>query len=327
MPCSAPPRERFPASLEPSFSKNLPLALLAACATLACMSQLPSLLLNWNPPSHWYLSPSGAVATLLACAAMLTLRVRDPLGAIILPGIVATFGTVNVILGLLPESASPDATKASPFMPVLPSALLLLMSIGCLQHSTNLKRRRLAKTVAGGAMLSGLLILIAYATPGSFALQPVLTSQATLTGAILITGLGGALWLLGDAAPARYWRAGRSNQNASMAINSQGRITQVNSAKAHFLGSQRHTLIGKEFGQVFNDQTMSATDLGKLRRAYSWAQTGKVPVATVITYQARSRSPYLLDTLVQPTLVDGQVSGVHLCAKDISGSPDFHTRH
>jgi PAS domain S-box-containing protein len=135
--------------------------------------------------------------------------------------------------------------------------------------------------------------------------------------------------MLSDAetGTAHFERSDQSTPKASIAIDLQGRITRVSAAQATFLGSHRHLLIGKEFGQIFNDQTLSTTDLSKLRRACSWAQTGKVPVATVITYLSRFRSPYLLDALVQPTLVDGQVSGVYLFVRDISRPSNFHFWH
>lgn len=300
---------------------HLPVSVLGFCAVLACLIQFANALPGFDVPPHWQLSASGAVATILTCGAMLMPRVRDPLGAVILPAIMATFSGTNLLLGQLPEAALPATSLSSAWMPTVPSLLLLLMALCCWRNGQGPVSRRLRQPVATTAIAVGAVLVLAHALPDITGFGEALTSQATVTGALLIMGLGLALtWLRSDPGPRnhrRRWKTERA-QKLLLAMDPHGQITEVYVDKAEFLGPRRRSLIGGGFEQVFNEQTLSKTDLGKFRRAYSWANSGRVSVATVITYRMPYSAPRLLDTLIRPTLVDGQVTGMSLCVSDLS---------
>lgn len=271
---------------------------------------------------QWQISVAGAAATILAAVAMLSFRLRDPLGAIILPGVMVTFVLVNLILGPLLERLSAGYTPSPIAMPVVPSLLLLLVAVCCRCHSRGGRLKWLVRPASAAAMATGTVLLLAHFPADATGLHQALTAQATVTGSALIFGLGWALWLLGDSREAITAQPEKSpgSNDLWLAVNQQGRITRASVTHMRFLAPGRRPLIGQEFQQFFNRKTLSEADLGKLNRACSWARCGRVPVAMVITYCSGHHSPRLLDMLVRPKLRDGEIRGFYLCAKDLSRS-------
>ena len=279
---------------------------------------LPSL----DLPPQWQVSVAGAAATILAAVAMLSFRLRDPLGAIILPGVMVTFVLVNLILGPLLERVSAYHAPMPIAMPAVPSLLLLLVAVCCRCHSRDGRLKWLVRPASATAMAMGSVLLLAHFPADLTGLHHALIGQATITGSALIIGLGWALWLLGDSREAVTAPPEKSpgSDDLWLAVNQQGRITRASVTHMRILAHGRRPLIGQEFQQFFNRKTLSEADLGKLNRACSWARCGRAPVAMVITYCSGHHSPRLLDMLVRPKLRDGEIRGFYLRAKDLSSS-------
>lgn len=302
-------------------TKHLPWVLLGFCAIGACVALLGTWLPGSKLPPDWRLSVSGGAATLLAVAAMVVVRLRDPLGGVIMPGILAVFGLVNLTLGPLHRQLSADDVSSPLTMPVIPSVLMLVVAMCCWRNGRSKASRWLKLPTAVAAMILGMLVLFVHAAPETTRFHTLLASQATVPGGLLIAGLAWALWMLDEDRPlaASRWEH-PTDSGLWLAINQQGRITRASVHRIDYLAPRRQSLVGQQFCQFFNERTLSDTDLGKLNRACSWARCGRVPVATVITYLPGNGSPRLLDMLIRPKLRDGEIAGFHLWARDLSNS-------
>lgn len=106
--------------------------------------------------------------------------------------------------------------------------------------------------------------------------------------------------------------------DAVFVIGEDGRYEKINPVTADILAMPGNQLIGVDFREVINGDTVPPEDLQRLHLAYDQAARGYARPGFTMAFQAFGEAPRYFDALFVPILVDGRVSGVFGIARDIT---------
>ncbi|MFW5825743.1 MAG: EAL domain-containing protein, partial [Marinobacter sp.] len=108
------------------------------------------------------------------------------------------------------------------------------------------------------------------------------------------------------------------NPDAVFILDKDGRYQSINPVTASILGVVESRLIGVDFREVINEESVPHADLQQLHSAYEQAARGYARPGFTMAFQPFGEAPRYFDLLFVPILVDRQVEGVFGIAKDIT---------